>query len=169
MPIAAPLASETLISAYSFMFEITGTVFRMANVVGPCQTHGVAYDFIRRLRQTPEELLIYGDGTQSKPYVHVSDVLRAFRLVTARPNPGFDVFNLGTSDFITVREIADLVCARMGLANVRYRFTGGARGWKADVPLYRLDASKLRNLGWQPACNSRDAVGLAVDAMLQQC
>ena len=54
-----------------------GRAFRFANVVGPRQTHGVGYDFVRRLRQDPHRLRILGDGKQSKSYIHVDDVLSA--------------------------------------------------------------------------------------------
>lgn len=163
---ACKLACESLISAYSFMFDMTGTVFRFANVVGPRQTHGVAYDFILRLAKDPSRLKIFGDGTQSKPYVHIDDILAAFQLLQEKQAGGYDVFNVGTPDFLTVREIADIVCERMGLRDVRYEFTGGSRGWKADVPLYRLNTDKVRSIGWTHSRNSRQAVTAAVDAML---
>jgi len=54
----------------------------------------------------------------------------------------------------------------MGLKNVRYEFTGGSRGWKADVPVYRLDTRKIRACGWSNRRNSRQAVEAAVDAMM---
>jgi UDP-glucose 4-epimerase len=165
---ACKLACEALISAYSFMFDLRGIVCRFANVVGPMQTHGVAYDFIRRLARNPAELKIFGDGTQSKPYIHVRDVLAAFELLEERVPSGYHVFNVGTPDHLTVREIADIVCERMGLKNVKYRFTGGSRGWKADVPVYRLDTTKIRAAGWKPQHNSREAVVAAVDAMLAE-
>ncbi len=165
---ACKIACEALISAYCFMFDMTGTVFRFANVVGPHQTHGVAYDFIRRLAADPSRLKILGDGTQSKPYIHVEDVLSAFELLEAKQPGGYAVYNVGTPDFLTVREIADLVCERMGLRDVRYEFTGGARGWKADVPVYRLDTTRIRALGWTNRRNSREAVQAAVDAMLKE-
>lgn len=165
---ACKLACEALISAYSFLFDMAGMVFRFANVVGPHQTHGVAYDFIRRLARDPTRLLIYGDGTQSKPYIHVEDVLEAFWLIERTHASGYLVHNVATEDFLTVREIADLVCERMGLQGVRYEFTGGSRGWKADVPLYRLDTKKIRARGWCNRRNSRQAVTAAVDAMLAE-
>jgi Nucleoside-diphosphate-sugar epimerases len=165
---ACKLACEALISAYSFMFDITGTVFRFANVVGPQQTHGVAYDFIHRLAQNPTELKIFGDGTQSKPYIYIEDILNAFFLMEKTQVSGFDVFNVGSQDYLTVREIADIVCERMGLHNVNYMFTGGSRGWKADVPVYRLNTDKIRSYGWHNKRNSREAVTAAVDAMLAQ-
>jgi UDP-glucose 4-epimerase len=164
---ACKLASESLISAYCHMFEITGTVFRFANVVGPHQTHGVAYDFMRRLAKDPTQLKILGDGRQTKPYIHIDDVLAAFQLMEREQTTSYDVFNVGTNDSLTVHDVADLVVERMGLAGVRYEFTGGSRGWKADVPVYKLDTRKVRSRGWSSRRNSREAVTAAVDSMLQ--
>ncbi len=165
---ACKLACEALIAAYAFMFDMRGTVFRFANVVGPMQTHGVAYDFIQRLHREPGHLLIYGDGTQSKPYIHISDVIAAFRHIEQSQEPHYDVYNVASEDFLTVSEIADIVTERMGLSGVRYDYTGGSRGWKADVPLYRLDTTKIRSTGWTNRMNSRDAVTASVEAMLRE-
>ncbi|MGH6877325.1 MAG: NAD-dependent epimerase/dehydratase family protein [Rhizomicrobium sp.] len=68
---ASKLAGEALIASYCFMFDLNACVFRFGNVVGPRQTHGVGYDFVRRLLEDPAELHILGDGRQSKSYVHV--------------------------------------------------------------------------------------------------
>ena len=121
---ACKLAGESLISAYCHLFDITGTVFRFANVVGPHQTHGVAHDFLRRLAKDPTRLKIFGDGQQTKPYVHVEDVLAAFRFMEREQAPGHDVFNVGTEDSLTVSDIADIVVERMGLSGVQYEYTG---------------------------------------------
>jgi len=165
---AQKLASEALISAYSFMFDMRGMVFRFANVVGPQQTHGVAYDFLLKLTQTPNVLSIMGDGTQSKPYIHVSDVICAFMSIIDSNNNkiGYEYYNVASTDFLTVNQIADLVCNKMGLANVKYQYSGGSRGWKADVPLYRLDTSKIRSKGWVNKYDSYSAVLDAVESMI---
>ncbi|HDL77851.1 MAG TPA: NAD-dependent epimerase/dehydratase family protein [Lentisphaerae bacterium] len=165
---ASKLASEALISAYCHLFDMRGTVCRFANIVGPHQTHGVAYDFIHRLMKNPERLLIFGDGRQSKPYLHVDDVVAAFALLTMAQKKNYDVFNVGTDDYLTVREIADIVVSKMGLTGVKYEFTGGARGWKADVPVYRLDTTRIRALGWQNRRSSHEAVEAAVEAILAE-
>src|SRR3546814_7207412 len=65
---ASKLAGEALIAAYVHMFGMSGLCFRFANVVGPRQTHGVGYDFVRRLMLDPSRLAILGDGTQTKSY-----------------------------------------------------------------------------------------------------
>ncbi len=59
------------------MFGSQVAAFRFGNVVGPRQTHGVGFDFLRRLREDPTRLTILGDGRQSKSYIHVFDVLDA--------------------------------------------------------------------------------------------
>lgn len=163
---ASKLGSEHLISAYAHMFGIQGSVFRFANVIGPHQTHGVAYDFIRRLAAKSDSLKILGDGSQSKPYIFIEDVLTSFRLVENNAGVPFQVFNVGPEDFLTVLEIANIVTEQMGLKNVEYRFTGGARGWKADVPIYRLDTARIRGLGWKNSKNSEQAMIASVQGML---
>ena len=167
---ASKLACEGLIASYCHMFDLIGRAFRFANVVGPRQTHGVGYDFIRRLKADPSRLRILGDGTQKKSYIHVEDVLEAIRLADARATGKYDVFNVATDDYITVREIAELAVKASGLTpgETRYEFTGGDRGWKGDVPIVRFDCSKIKALGWKARRTSAEAVTDAMKAMLEE-
>ena len=132
---ASKLACEGLIAAYCHMFDFFGRTFRFANVVGPRQTHGVGYDFVRRLKADPTRLRILGDGTQKKSYIHIEDILNAIFTVADEATLRYDVFNVATEDYITVREIADLAVRISGLdpSSVLYEFAGGDRGWKGDV------------------------------------
>jgi UDP-glucose 4-epimerase len=164
---ASKLAGETLICAYCHMFDFQAVAFRFANVVGPNQTHGVTYDFVRRLRENPAKLRILGDGSQSKSYIHVSDVADAMLLASPGKTAPFDVFNAATEDYVTVRQIADLVVSRLNLSNVAYEFTGGNRGWKGDVPIVRFDTRKLRSLGWANRRTSVQALTDAIDSEIQ--
>ena len=165
---ASKLACEALIAAYCHMFGITARAFRFANVVGPRQTHGVGYDFVRRLRADPTRLRILGDGSQSKSYIHVEDVLEAVFLADARATARFDVFNVATGDYITVREIAALATQVCGLTGVEFEFTGGDRGWKGDVPIVRFDCAKIQSLGWRCARTSAQAVRDSMAAMREE-
>jgi UDP-glucose 4-epimerase len=167
---ASKLASESLIAAYCHLFGLGARVFRFANVVGPRQTHGVGYDFIRRLKRDSTTLRILGDGTQKKSYVHVDDVLEAIFLVEANAAKPYDVFNVATDDYVTVRQIADLAVTIAGLRleEVRYEFTGGDRGWKGDVPIVRFDCSKIKSLGWRNRRTSAEALKDAMEAMRRE-
>jgi len=165
---ASKLAGEALLASYTFMFGLSGCAFRFGNVVGPRQTHGVGFDFARRLLQNPNELSILGDGTQSKSYVHVSDIIAAVMRAHERTPTPYQVYNVGTGDEITVAEIAELAVECVGLpkGSVRFAYTGGNRGWKGDVPVVRLRADRIRSLGWAPRHNSREALASAVRAMI---
>jgi UDP-glucose 4-epimerase len=165
---ASKLGSEALLAAYAHMFGIDAVAFRFANVVGPRQTHGVTYDFVRRLLDNPRELHILGDGSQSKSYIHVSDVVSAMLTLTDRGWKGFEIFNAGTDDYVTVTQIADLVVARMGLSDVRYEYAGGSRGWKGDVPVVRFRSDKLASLGWRRRHSSTEALGDSIDANIAE-
>jgi len=165
---ASKLAGESLLAAYSHMFGIDAVVFRFANVVGPRQTHGVTYDFVRHLLEDPTQLRILGDGSQSKSYIHVSDVVSAMLTLTDQGWAGFDVFNAGTGDYITVTEIADLVVERLGLEGVRYEYGSSPRGWKGDVPIVRFRSDKLMARGWRCAHTSAEALIDSIDANIAE-
>lgn len=165
---ASKLAGEALISSYCHMFGLTGCVFRFGNVVGPRQTHGVGFDFVRRLLRDPEVLPILGDGTQSKSYIHVSDVVDAVLLAHERCPATYQAYNVATGDYVTVREIAELAVECVGLPPGRTRFEFGTanRGWKGDVPVVRLDIGRIRSLGWTCRRSTREALRASMLAML---
>ncbi len=165
---ASKLAGEALISAYCAMFGLTGRAFRFGNVVGPRQTHGVGFDFMHKLLSDPSRLTILGDGSQSKSYIHVDDVIDAVLLAAQAPSGPWAAFNVATGDYITVKEIADLAVDCLGLdpGTVQYEFTGGNRGWKGDIPVVRLNTDRIRSLGWTCRRTSREALRVSVLDML---
>ena len=171
---ASKLAGEALIASYAYMFDLRGCGFRFGNVVGPRQTHGVGFDFARRLLasaaagEDPIVLKILGDGSQSKSYVHVSDIVRAVLTAHEKTTAPFAAYNVATGDYITVREIAALAVECVGLRadQVRFEYSGGDRGWKGDVPIVRLDTAKIRGLGWRCESSSREALRRSMLAMI---
>lgn len=155
----AKLASEALISSYVSMCDMNVVIFRFPNVIGPRLTHGAVFDFIRKLRKNPAELEILGNGTQCKPYIYVLDLVEAIVNLTEEFNPGEEVFNISVkSEGTTVTHIAEIVVDVLGLDNVEFKYTGGDRGWKGDVPRFAYDISKVLATGWEPKHTSDEAV-----------
>ena len=155
---AYKLASESIISSYSYMNGIDALIFRFPNVVGPRLTHGVIFDFVNKLKKDPEHLEILGDGRQRKQYVYVKDLVKGIADFTERMKEGFDIYNVSTDSFTDVDTIADLVCRSMGLKDVEYQYTGGRCGWKGDVPTFEYDDSKARKAGWTHTFDSTGAI-----------
>lgn len=160
----AKLASEALISSYVSMCDMNAVIFRFPNVIGPRLTHGAVFDFIRKLRKNPRELEILGNGTQCKPYIYVLDLVDAIVKLTEDFKPGEDVYNISVkSEGTTVTHIAEIVVDVLGLENVEFKYTGGDRGWKGDVPRFAYDISKVLATGWEPKHTSDEAVRQTVD------
>ncbi|NJE11155.1 NAD-dependent epimerase/dehydratase family protein [Thermococcus sp. MAR1] len=167
----AKLAAEALISGYAHTFGFRALIFRLANIIGERSNHGVIYDFINKLRRNPEELEILGDGTQRKSYLHVSDTVDGMLHIFEhfmKEGKTYDAYNLGNDDWITVKEIAEIVGEEMGLKPT-FIFTGGVdggRGWKGDVKFMRLSIEKAKKTGWKPKMNSYEAVRRTVREIL---
>jgi UDP-glucose 4-epimerase len=166
---ASKLSGEALTCSYCFMFGIRACAFRFGNVVGPRQTHGVGFDFVRALSADASKLRILGDGSQSKSYIHVFDIVKAVITAHRKCEDRFQVFNVATGDCITVKEIAELAVETLELTRgkVRFEFTGGDRGWKGDVPVVRLNIDRIRKLGWKCERSSREALRHSFLAMLE--
>ena len=165
---ASKLAGEALIGSYCCMFGLTARAFRFGNVVGPRQTHGVGFDFVRQLLLNPRELRILGDGTQSKSYIHVSDVVSAVLRAHEQEQKPFEVYNVATGDYITVTEIGQIATEVLELrpGSTRFVYSGGDRGWKGDVPIVRLNSDRIQALGWRCRRNTADALRDSMQALV---
>ena len=163
---ASKMACEGLISAFCHLFDMQAYIFRFANIVGKRQTHGVGFDFIRTLRKDSTRLKILGDGNQSKSYIHVNDVVDAMLFVMESAEDRVNVFNVATDEYITVREISQIIIKEMGFKNVKFVYTGGDRGWKGDVPHIRFDLNKIHSYGWKAKLSSSEAIRKSVQEIL---
>ena len=163
---ASKLAAEAYISVFAHTFGGRVVVLRFPNVVGERATHGVIYDFLRKLETDPGKLEVLGDGKQSKPYLYVLDLVDAMMTAWDKADAPLSVYHAAGIGHTSVREIAEIVVAAAGRADTRMIFTGGDRGWPGDVPRFCYDTSRLQALGWQPQRHSTDAVRYAVHRIL---
>jgi UDP-glucose 4-epimerase len=163
---ASKLAAEAYVSAYAHLFGVAAVVLRFPNVVGERATHGVIYDFLHKLEESPRELEVMGDGNQTKPYLYVGDLIDAILLAFDKSSTPLAVYHAAGIGSTSVREIAEIVVSATGRTNARIRYTGGDRGWPGDVPKFSYDISRLEALGWQPRRHSTDAVRFSVDRIL---
>lgn len=161
---ATKLAAEAMISAFSHLYGIRSWILRPANIIGPRLTHGVVFDFIKKLKKDPRKLQILGDGKQSKSYLYIDDIINAISLVWRNAKKQFNIFNVSSASFISVLQIAKIVIKEMKLQNVSLEFRGGERGFKGDVPIMRLKSELIGELGWQCNYNSFQAVQKTVQA-----
>jgi UDP-glucose 4-epimerase len=165
---ASKLAGEALVSAFVECFDLQAVIFRFGNVVGPRGTHGAALDFLRKLQSTKTELEVLGDGTQSKPYLHVSDCVDAMVFALDHVKERLSVFNIAPPDVTSVRAIAEACVRASPYLDATIRYTGGDRGWRGDVPRSKMDGRKLEALGFRLRNTSSEAMERSVRELARE-
>jgi UDP-glucose 4-epimerase len=165
---AMKLASEALISAAVEAWLGRAWIFRFPNVIGTPATHGALLDFVRKLRRTPDQLDVLGDGTQQKGYLHVVELVDAMLLIRDQAPERLAYYNIGAGDEgVTVRFMAEQVVAAMS-PGAAIHFGDGNKGWVGDVSRFVYAVDKVYALGWRPRLGSAEAVALAVREIVEQ-
>jgi UDP-glucose 4-epimerase len=167
---ASKVACEGLITAFTHNYDMRCWIFRFGNIVGPNPTHGVIHDFVLRLRENPRELVVLGDGTQSKPYVYVDDCIEGMEFGYRNAHDSMNYYNLAVDDQTSVTEIAEWTIEAMGIKrqSINVKYTGGPRGWKGDVAQVKLDTKRMRQLGWRPKLSSKESVRRTIKDVVEQ-
>ncbi len=164
---ASKASAESLIQAYCEYFDIKSYIFRFVSFIGQRYTHGVIFDFMKKLKENSNSLEILGDGKQQKSYLNVKDGVRAILFAVWNAQEKINIFNLGNKEYMNVVDLANIICNRLKLTNVKYNFTGGSRGWIGDSPFVHLDISKISRLGCNPDYSISDSIIDTVDYLSQ--
>jgi UDP-glucose 4-epimerase len=167
---ASKLAGEGYCSAYFRTFGVETVALRFGNVYGPGSTHkdSVVAKFIKQAL-AGEPLAIYGNGGQTRDFIHVEDLLEAVCKAATAPGVGGEVFQIATARETTVRDLARLITTilvEFGLLDVAVRHKDPRLG---DVMRTYADTSKARRmLGWQATVTLEEGLRSVVSWFLEQ-
>jgi len=162
---ASKLAGEGYCSAYNKTFGIDTVMLRFGNVYGPGSLHksSVVAKFIRQA-MSGETLEIYGDGSQTRDFIYIDDLINAVLLASIVSNIGGEAFQIATNKETTVDEIADLIVKELsdvGLKDIKLINSEKRLG---DVMRNYSDTSKARDLlGWISKTNLQDGIKKTVE------
>ena len=167
---ASKLAGEGYCSAYFHCFGVESVVLRFGNVYGEGSTlkASVVAKFIKQAL-AGEKLEIYGDGSQTRDFIHISDLVNAILAAATTPGVGGETFQIATASETTVGELTEKLVAALaeeGVSDVEY-FNGEAR--QGDVQRNFSDTSKAkRMLDWQTKVSLEDGLRKTVRFFLQK-
>ena len=165
---ASKQAGEGLIGSWVGTFGLQAWIFRFANIIGERGTHGVIFDFIHKLKADPNRLEVLGNGLQEKSYMEVGDCVDAILHVIDNTNDRINLYNLGSSDTCSVRNIAAIVVKETGCDDASIEYTGGDRGWAGDIPKAMLAINRLKDLGFKVNYDSEDAVAHTARVLIKE-
>jgi len=146
---ATKVAGEAFIQAYSNLYDYRYAILRLFNVYGPKQSKayaGVIIEFIKRVSRG-EPPIIFGDGEQTRDFIHVSDVVEAIMMAITNEKTR-DVFNIGSGKPVTINQLAKLILKLMGREDLKPIHTTPRPG---DIRHSVADITKAREaLGFKP-------------------
>ncbi|MDC0954452.1 NAD-dependent epimerase/dehydratase family protein [Pelagibacteraceae bacterium] len=158
------LSSEAILSSFCFLHKIKCKIFRFSNIIGPRMTHGLIFDLRNKIKKNRTKLAVLGNGTQTKQYLHIDDLITAMLLVQNKDSSNFNIYNISAGDSgISVKKIVNLF---IKINNISPKIIFGKTnfGWLGDVPKFRFNVNKIKKLGWKPKMNSV----LAIKKTIQQ-
>ncbi len=180
---ASKMVDEFLSLAYHRNKGLPIVIARLFNTVGPRQTGQYGMVVPRFVQQALQgkPLTIYGDGTQSRCFLHIADAIRALIGLAGSPQAEGEVFNVGSTESITILELAQKVMARLethperkNIPSVRSAiqfipyekaYTEGFEDMAQRIP----DISKIENfLGWRPVYSLDQILDDVINHFLQK-
>ena len=165
---ASKQAGEGLIGSWVGTFGLQAWIFRFANIIGERGTHGVIFDFIHKLKADPSRLEVLGNGLQEKSYMEVGDCVDAILHVIENTDANINLYNLGSNDTCSVRNIAAIVIRETGCDGASIEYTGGDRGWAGDIPKAMLAINRLKELGFKVNYDSEEAVAYTARVLIKE-
>lgn len=143
-------------------------VVRLFNTIGPRQRHtyGMVVPSFVRHAIAGEDVTVYGDGSQSRCFLHVADAVRAILALSTHDSAAGRSFNIGNPDPITILGLAQRVIARVGSSS-SITFVPYEQAYEdgfEELGKRRPDTTALHDLlGWKPTLTLDDALDDVID------
>jgi UDP-glucose 4-epimerase len=164
-PVSPYVVAKQTVESYLRFFHRTygvpSVVLRYSAVYGPRQVTGAMADYIRRL-SSGAQAEMWGDGTKTRDYVYIDDVVNANLLALAIPaDLPSQVFNIGTGVETTLNALYQMIADLLGV-EARPIYHPDRPG---EQMRYCLDWTKARReLGWEPRCPLDAGLRMTVEA-----
>jgi len=140
---ATKKGAELLCYNYHHLYKIPITCLRLFTVYGPRQRPEMAIHKFTKLINNDESVPIYGDGSSSRDYTYITDILEGIKSAIEK-DLGFEIVNLGSSDPIKLLDLVNLIQEKIG-KKAKLSFLPPQSG---DVERTYADISKAEKLLW---------------------
>lgn len=158
------LASEHLVNMFTNRGKVKGVNLRLCATVGSGLTHGVIYDFMKKMQIISPRLEVLGAKPGStKPYLHVDDAVRAFMLMVGVNNSNLKgCWNVVPDNEVNIEQLANAVMEACHVIK-DIEWLGEGANWEGDNRYLCASNANLKSVGWNPQYTSSfDAIKQAV-------
>lgn len=144
---AAKLAAEAYSFAYARSYNLDVRIARLFSVYGEGMTRFLIFDLVQRILKNPDELMIYGDGTQVRDYLHIDDAINGLILIAQQGEAGED-YNLASGIPTAIMDLAHMITQIMDRSHLRIKPRGDSRN--SEVAKWYADITKIKKIGFSP-------------------
>src|SRR5438034_4794081 len=156
---ASKLACEALGHVYHHVYGMDIVVLRFFTVYGPRQRPDLAIHKFARLINAGKPIPVFGDGSAARDYTYVTDTVQGV-MACAKKEFGFETFNLGESQTVTLSRLIELIETHLG----KKAIIDPQPPQPGDVPVTFADISKARKyLGYDPKIRIEEGIPLFVE------
>ena len=164
------LIDEFLALAYWKEKQLPVVIVRLFNTVGPRQTgrYGMVLPTFVRQALAGQPITVFGDGTQSRSFTYVGDVVEALVRLTREPRAVGEVFNIGNMGEVTISDLAERVKQMTGSASpIHYiPYDQAYEAGFEDMPRRVPDITKIRDfVGYEPKVKLDDIIRSVIEHM----
>ncbi len=144
---ASKAAADRLCFAYYVTYGVKVTIVRPFNIYGERQKEkgfGAVIPIFVKKALNREPLIVFGSGEQTRDYLNIDDIIRAYDFVLNHPELAGETINFGTGKETSIKDIAEHIAKKL---NVEVRYEAPRPG---EVKGFICDFSKAKKLGWEP-------------------
>jgi len=159
---ASKAAAEFMVKAYHKSFKLPTIITRGNNVYGPHQFPEKLIPKFCLLLQQGLPVPLHGDGSHTRNFLYVEDVARAFEVILHNGAVG-EIYNIGTDFETSNLNVAKTLIAAHGLSSKEAQLLSFTRDRAINDTRYKMDNTKIQNLGWVPQVSWDDGVQRTVE------
>lgn len=156
------LSADQYTTVFSALYSIPAVNLRFFSVYGPKLHKQVIFDLIKKLQKNSTKLDVYGDGTQERDFIYISDLIDAIICIAEKAPAKGEAYNIASGKHYTIHQIVLQICKTMGVTP-EIKYTGDVR--PGDAQKWIVDTSKLQSLGFSPKISLQEGIDAVVKWM----
>lgn len=167
---ASKLAAEVYLMTFNETYGMNTTALRYFNVYGPRQRNsdyaGVMALFIENILRYNKGPTIFGDGSQTRDFIYIKDIVKANLMVAYNPNAKGEIFNVATERPIDITYLTKLILKYIGREDIEIKYGSKRLG---DILHSYADISKIKNIiGFKPDYSVEEGVKEYIDFLKKE-
>jgi UDP-glucose 4-epimerase len=154
------LIAENICAEYSSLYQLNIAVVRPFSVYGPGLRKQLFWDLYKKSKQDAHEIVLWGDGTESRDFIYIDDLVKAIAIILDDNTEKFSVFNLASGVETSIQNIVELFYKEL---NIKTPIIFNKQSRPGDPKNWRANISKLKQIGFNQSTPIEQGIKLTAE------